>query len=68
MKENIVITLLFVIVSLMVFGIYKQVTNETPNERVERINRMADEECSQYEIETARDCFAYWYSMIEDRD
>lgn len=66
--ENKLIMGLVISALLMSIGVYKQITNETPNERVERINRMANEECSQHKDEFARDCFAYWYSMIEDRD
>lgn len=64
MKTNLVLIGIIIIL----IGIVTQIIKETPNERVERINRMADRECSQYEDEFARNCFAYWYSMIEDRD
>lgn len=58
----------FIGLTLLSIGIFMEITKETPNERVERINREANRECLQYEDEFARNCFAYWYSMIEDRD
>lgn len=61
-------TLILIGIIFVFIGFMKMQLQETPNERVERINSMANHECSQYETEMARDCFAYWYSMIEDRD
>ena len=55
---------------LLVFGIWlhKEVTSETPNERAERINRNADRECGQYQDLMARNCYAWYYEQIEDRN
>jgi len=41
---------------------------ETPNERVERIDRMANYECNKYEGLQAQDCFSWYYSQVEDRN
>ena len=68
MKENLYIIGLFIAFILVSIAIGREALKETPNERAERINNMANRECSQYEDEFARNCFAYWYSIIEDRE
>jgi hypothetical protein len=44
-----------------------QVLQETPNERVERINRNANRECQTSNLEYDRGCYEWHYSQIEDR-
>lgn len=67
MKQTIFITILIALLVYVVGLFIIDVTHETPNERVERINSMANHECSQYPEHQARDCFSWYYSQIEDR-
>ena len=66
-NENKYITILSIIALLFSIGIYVQL-QETPNERSERINRNADQECGVMQDVMARNCYAWYYEQIEDRE
>tara|TARA_R110000851_G_scaffold212649_2_gene365352 strand:- start:1291 stop:1485 length:195 start_codon:yes stop_codon:yes gene_type:complete len=55
-------------VILLIIGGGLQLLKETPNERAERINRTADYECGQMKDVMARNCYSWYYEIIEDRD
>ena len=61
-------TILAIVALLSGFMLFTYITSETPNERVERINRNADRECGEYEEVMARNCYAWYYQAIENRD
>lgn len=61
-----IILSLITIVSVLVIG--NHLLSETPNERAERINRMADSECQTGNSEYDWNCYDWYYSQIEDRD
>ena len=67
MKDTIFI-LITLLAILFIINFVKEELHETPNERVERVNRNADRECEQYVGEMARNCFTWYYEAIEDRD
>ena len=64
MKTN----LLLIGIIILLIGIFTQLLKETPNERVERIDRMANLECNTGNQEYDRNCYSFYYSQIEDRD
>ena len=71
-KKDVKNSLLFMIGLIVFIGIIKlivgySVSLETPNERAERINRMADRECTNMPDEMSRMCFESYYSTIETR-
>ena len=66
MKDTIFI-LITLLAILFIIDFVKQELHETPNERVERVNRNADRECSKYKEAMARNCFTWYYESIEDR-
>ena len=68
MKKETYINLLLVGIIITILGVFCQVLKETPNERVERINRVADRECGEYQEVMARNCYASYYEQLEDRD
>jgi uncharacterized alpha/beta hydrolase family protein len=65
--KNTILIIITLLAILVIIDFVKEELHETPNQRVERINSEANRECGRYENQMARDCFAYWYSMIEDR-
>ena len=71
MKEFLTIlsfSILIILLTALYYYKNKGFKYESPNQRVIRINAMADNECLQYPDEKARKCFQNYYSLIEDRD
>ena len=66
--EKYLIALIIGIVLIFIGIIRSEIKNETPNEKAERINRLAIEECTKYEGQQSQDCFNWYYSFIEDRE
>lgn len=58
----------FIGMILLFAGLFVELVRETPSERAERIDRIANTECNTGNQNYDNGCYDYYYSQIEDRD